>query len=328
MTAVQAPPVPAVRAAGIVKSFGAHRALDGVDLTVPAGSVVGLLGANGAGKTTMVRVLTTLLAADAGRAQVAGFDVAAEPDRVRRCIGLSGQYAAVDGSLTGYENLYLVGRLYGLRKRAAAGRARELLAEFRLEGAAQRRAGTYSGGMRRRLDLAGALVARPAVVVLDEPTTGLDPRSRLETWDMVRDLVGDGTAVLLTTQYLEEADRLADGIVVLDRGRVVARGTADELKSAVGGVQLHLVVAEQSDVDVMRRVLAEVGVRRPVVEDQLRRGHVLVRDGPDEVAEALRRLRARGARVLDVGLHRPDLDDVFLRLTEDGSGPSGKGADR
>jgi ABC-2 type transport system ATP-binding protein len=306
----------AVEAHGIVKSFGEHRALDGVDLLIPQGVVLGLLGSNGAGKTTMVRVLTTLLHADGGWARVAGHDIAAEPGRVRRSVGLSGQYAAVDDNLTGYENLYLVGRLYGLGRRESGRRADELLARFRLDAVRDRRSKTYSGGMRRRLDLAGALVAKPRVVVLDEPTTGLDPRSRMDTWDMVRELVADGASVLLTTQYLEEADQLAGSITVIDRGRVIEQGTPDELKARVGGERLELVVRSPGDLPALAEVLAEVGAGEPVIDAPLRRAHVLVTAGTKAVTEALQRMDARGIRVLEVGLHRPTLDDVFLALTD------------
>ncbi len=221
----------AVRAEGLVKTFGSTRALDGIDLEIPTGTVLGLLGPNGAGKTTAVRILTTLLRPDSGRAWVAGHDVLAEPDAVRRSIGLSGQYAAVDENLTGFENLYMVGRLYGKNKPDARARSRELIGRFRLDEAADRPAKTYSGGMRRRLDLAGALVAEPAVVLLDEPTTGLDPRGRLDTWEVIGELVADGASVLLTTQYMEEADQLADTILVIDHGSVIESGTADQLKA-------------------------------------------------------------------------------------------------
>ncbi|WP_240519403.1 ATP-binding cassette domain-containing protein [Amycolatopsis antarctica] len=306
----------AVRARDIVKTFGAHRALDGVDLDIPSGTVLGLLGPNGAGKTTMVRVLTTLLTPDSGTATVAGHDLATEAGAVRESIGLSGQYAAVDDNLTGYENLYFVGRLYGMKRAAAAARARELLAQFQLEHAGDRLSKTYSGGMRRRLDLAGALVISPPLIVLDEPTTGLDPRSRLNTWDLVRTLVADGTSVLLTTQYLEEADQLADSIVVIDRGRVVERGTADELKNRIGSERLELVLADRADLPVLRTVLREVGAAEPVIDEQVRRGHVLVHVGTKTVTEALRRLDDEGVHVLEVALQRPKLDDVFLTLTE------------
>jgi ABC-2 type transport system ATP-binding protein len=250
----------AVRVEGLTKSFGATRALDGVDLEIPSGTILGLLGPNGAGKTTTVRILTTLLRPDAGRAVVAGYDVVEQPQQVRKAIGLSGQYAAVDENLTGSENLYLVGRLYGLSRKAARARAAELLARFKLTEPAERPSKTYSGGMRRRLDLAGALVSSPQVVVLDEPTTGLDPRGRLDTWSMISELVADGATVLLTTQYLEEADQLADRIVVIDRGRAIAAGTADELKSQVGGERLQVVVARPEQVAFAQQVLADVGI--------------------------------------------------------------------
>jgi len=305
----------AVRAEALVKTFGSTRALDGVDLEIPAGQVLGLLGPNGAGKTTMVRILTTLLRPDSGRAWVAGHDVLANPDAVRRDIGLSGQYAAVDENLTGHENLYMVGRFYGYSRATAKARASELIASFRLTDAADRPAKTYSGGMRRRLDLAGALVARPSVVVLDEPTTGLDPRGRMDTWDVIGSLVRDGATVLLTTQYLEEADQLADTIAVIDQGRVIARGTADELKAQVGGERLELVVAAAEELPVARRVLGEIGADEPTVDAPARRVAVLVDTGPKALMAALRQLDMEHVRVLDVGLHRPTLDDVFLSLT-------------
>jgi ABC-2 type transport system ATP-binding protein len=305
----------AVRTEGLVKTYGATRALDGVDLEIPAGQVLGLLGPNGAGKTTTVRILTTLLRPDSGRAWVAGHDVLADPEAVRRDIGLSGQYAAVDENLTGFENLYMVGRFYGFKRERARVRSRELLADFNLEDAADRPAKTYSGGMRRRLDLAGALVARPAVVVLDEPTTGLDPRGRLDTWEVIGDLVREGATVLLTTQYLEEADRLADRIAVIDKGKVIAEGTSDELKAQTGGERLELVVSYVADLRLAGQVLADVGSDEPVVDEQSRRAGVLVDTGPKALIEALRRLDVDGVTVLDVGLHRPTLDDVFLSLT-------------
>ncbi|MCW2631682.1 MAG: daunorubicin/doxorubicin resistance transporter ATP-binding protein DrrA, partial [Pseudonocardia sp.] len=305
----------AIRAEGLVKNFGATRALAGVDLEIRAGTVLALLGPNGAGKTTMVRILTTLLRPDAGQAWVAGHDVLAEPQAVRRSIGLSGQYAAVDEQLTGYENLYLVARLYGMSRADAKPRAKELLRRFRLQDAAERPAKTYSGGMRRRLDLAGALVAEPAVVVLDEPTTGLDPRGRQETWELISELVADGATVLLTTQYLEEADHLADTIAVIDRGVVIARGTSDELKAQIGGERLELVVARPEQLEVVRTVLAEIGNGEPMIDEHLRRAAVAVDAGPKSMIEALRRFDAEGIEVLDVGLHRPTLDDVFLSLT-------------
>ncbi|WP_326951075.1 ATP-binding cassette domain-containing protein [Amycolatopsis sp. NBC_01307] len=315
------PPEPdiAVRVRGLVKTYGSTRALDGVDLEIPAGRVLGLLGPNGAGKTTTVRILTTLLRPDSGEAWVAGHDVLAEPDAVRQRIGLSGQYAAVDENLTGFENLYMVGRLYGRRKPAARSRARELLARFQLAEAADRPAKGYSGGMRRRLDLAGALVAEPAVVVLDEPTTGLDPGGRLDTWAVIKELVADGTTVLLTTQYLEEADQLADAIVVIDHGRVIARGTADELKAQIGGERLELVVAAAADLPATLDVLRAVGTGEPSGDEHTRRAEILVDTGPKALIEALRQLDGLGVTVQDVGLHRPTLDDVFLSLTGHGA---------
>lgn len=305
----------AVRAEGLVKSFGSTRALNGVDLEIPTGQVLGLLGPNGAGKTTTVRVLTTLLKPDAGSAMVAGHDAVADPDAVRRSIGLSGQYAAVDENLTGFENLYMVARLYGMSRSRSRARARELLARFRLTEDGDRPSKGYSGGMRRRLDLAGALVARPVVVVLDEPTTGLDPRGRMDTWEVISELVDDGTTVLLTTQYLEEADHLADAIVVIDKGKVIARGTADELKNQVGGERLELIVADPADLRSTARVLAEVGSGEPSIEAHTRKADILVDTGPKALIEALRRLDAENILVSDVALHRPTLDDVFLALT-------------
>src|SRR6185437_7346270 len=241
-----------IRASGLVKIYGKVRALDGLDLAVPEGTILGLLGPNGAGKTTAVRILTTLITPDEGHARVAGLDVAREPSKVRAKLGLSGQYAAVDEYLTGYENLDMVGRLYGLSRTAAKERARELLEKFSLSDAGDRPVKTYSGGMRRRLDLAGALVADVPVLFLDEPTTGLDPRSRTEVWEMITELVQGGTTVLLTTQYLEEADQLADNILVIDHGKAIAEGTADELKAQIGGERVEIVLARAQDLAVAR----------------------------------------------------------------------------
>jgi ABC-2 type transport system ATP-binding protein len=305
----------AVRAEALVKTYGSTRALDGIDLEIPTGTVLGLLGPNGAGKTTAVRILTTLLRPDSGRATVAGHDVATEPDAVRRSIGLSGQYAAVDENLTGFENLYMVGRLYGKNKTDARARSRELVSRFGLDDAADRPSKTYSGGMRRRLDLAGALVGKPEVVLLDEPTTGLDPRGRLDTWEVIGELVADGTTVLLTTQYMEEADQLADTILVIDHGKVIEGGTADQLKARVGGERLEIAVAEPGELETATRILAEVGSGEPDVDKHGRKVQVLVEGGPKSLIEALRRLDAENVVVLDVSLHRPTLDDVFLSLT-------------
>jgi ABC-2 type transport system ATP-binding protein len=308
----------AVVVENLVKTYGAVRALDGLDLRVARGSVLGVLGPNGAGKTTCVRVLTTLLKPDSGRAEVVGIDVLAQPARVREVIGLSGQYAAVDEYLTGFENLDMVGRLYHLGRRPARARARELLADFRLDDAGDRPVKTYSGGMRRRLDLAAALVARPQVLFLDEPTTGLDPRSRVEMWQVLADLVAQGATLLLTTQYLEEADRLADSIVVVDQGRVIARGTSDELKSQVGGEVVEVVVSDASRLPDAVRLLAQVGRGTPAVQEHIRRVSVPVagdRPAAAVLVDALRGLDAEGVTVLDVAVRRPTLDDVFLSLT-------------
>ena len=304
-----------ITATGLVKRYGAVTALGGLDLAVPEGTVLGLLGPNGAGKTTVVRILATLLAPDEGEAQVAGIDVRRDPGGVRERIGLSGQYAAVDEILTGFENLDMVGRLYGLGRRRSRERARELLERFSLAEAADRQVKTYSGGMRRRLDLAGALVAEPAVLFLDEPTTGLDPRSRLDMWEVIVELVSGGTTLLLTTQYLEEADRLADDILVIDSGRAIAHGTADALKAEVGGERVELVVQRQEQLEAARDVLARLAIGEVGVEVSARRLTAPVRGGAGVLVEALRELDAAGIDLLDVGMRRPTLDDVFLSLT-------------
>ncbi|MBL1292110.1 ATP-binding cassette domain-containing protein [Streptomyces sp. For3] len=306
---------PAIRAEGLTKRFGSRRALAGVDLEAAPGTVLGVLGPNGAGKTTTVRVLSTLLRPDAGRAWMAGHDVLADPEGVRRSLGLSGQYAAVDEKLTGRENLYLVARLYGLGRRAARVRSGELLAGFDLEEAADRRSGTYSGGMRRRLDLAGALVARPPVVVLDEPTTGLDPRGRADTWRAVRTLVAEGTTVLLTTQYLEEADQLADVIVVIEHGGVVARGSAAELKARVGGERLSLTVTEAWARAATGDILSSLGAHRPELDARTGRFTVTTDHGAETLEYTLGCLRMASIAVRDVVLAPPTLDDAFLALT-------------
>ncbi|BAH52666.1 daunorubicin resistance protein DrrA family ABC transporter ATP-binding protein [Rhodococcus opacus] len=307
--------VDAITAEGLVKKYGKVTALDGVDLAVPSGTVMALLGPNGAGKTTAVRVFTTLLVPDAGRAEVAGLDVVHDARVLRSRIGASGQYAAVDEYLTGFENLEMVGRLYHLGAKRSKARARELLEQFDLVEAGDRPVKGYSGGMRRRLDLAGALVAEPEVLFLDEPTTGLDPRARLALWDVIDNLVARGTTLLLTTQYMEEAERLADQIAVIDHGSVIARGTADELKDRVGGERIELSVREGIDLSVVRDELAPLAAGDILVEENVRRVTVPVSGGADALVEALGRLSNRGVKVFDVGLRRPTLDDVFLTLT-------------
>ena len=305
----------AVFAEGLVKHYKNVRALDGLDLRVPQGSVLAVLGPNGAGKTTAVKILTTLIKADAGRAEVAGIDVFAHPGEVRRRIGVSGQYAAVDEYLTGFENLDMIGRLYHLGRRRSQARARELLTQFDLDDAGDRPAKTYSGGMRRRLDLAGALVADPPVLFLDEPTTGLDPRSRTDMWEVIKRLVSRGTSLLLTTQYLEEADLLADNIIVVDHGVVIAEGTADKLKAQVGGERLEITVSDASRLDQARELLQPLAIGPVAVEQHQRSLLVPVTGGAAVLADALRRLDAERIAVDDIGLRRPTLDDVFLILT-------------
>jgi ABC-2 type transport system ATP-binding protein len=307
----------AVEAEGLVKVYRSRksevRALDGVDLEVREGTVLGLLGPNGAGKTTTVRILATLLKPDAGSARVAGFDVLREAQSVRKSIGLSGQYAAVDENLTGRENLWMVGRLYHLSRTEARTRADELLERFDLVDAATRVAKTYSGGMRRRLDLAAALIGRPRVLFLDEPTTGLDPRSRLGMWDVIRTQVREGATLLLTTQYLEEADELANEIAVVDHGRIIARGTADELKSQVGGERIEVVVHEPDHLERAAQLLAPGG--DGTVEEHTRRVTIAADGGAAQLVDTVRILGDAQIRVDDIALRRPTLDDVFLTLT-------------
>ncbi|HWX74201.1 MAG TPA: ATP-binding cassette domain-containing protein [Solirubrobacteraceae bacterium] len=307
----------AIEVSGVVKRFGDVVALDGVDLLARHGEVVALLGPNGAGKTTLVRVLATLLEPDAGTAQVLGLDVCREAAAVRERIGLAGQYAAVDENLTGLENLTMVGRLYGARRTEAKARGHELLERFDLLDAAGRPTKTYSGGMRRRLDLAAALVARPPVLFLDEPTTGLDPRSRLSLWAVIEGLVAEGTTVLLTTQYLDEADRLADTIAVIDRGRLIAEGTSDDLKDRLGGERLEIHLDVDADPAAAVRALAPMSDELPTPVDGLLR--VNVRERAGAIVEAVRRLSEAGVGVEDLALRRPTLDDVFLALTGHGA---------
>jgi ABC-2 type transport system ATP-binding protein len=277
--------------------------------------VLGLLGPNGAGKTTAVRVLATLLRADAGEVRVLGHDVRTHPDRVRRLIGLSGQYAAVDENLTGRENLWMFGRLYGLASKHSRSRADELLTQFDLADAGDRVAKTYSGGMRRRLDLASALIGQPQLLFLDEPTTGLDPRSRLMMWDVIRTLVRAGSTLLLTTQYLEEADELADQIAVVDHGRIIARGTADELKAQVGGERVEVVVRSAADVEPGRALLASRCGADAIVDEHTRRLTAPARGGASQLMDVIRSFDDAGIAIDDVALRRPTLDDVFLSLT-------------
>ncbi|WP_052852433.1 ATP-binding cassette domain-containing protein [Streptomyces avicenniae] len=310
----------AIAAEGLRKRYGdtgGRAALDGFGMTVPFGTVHGLLGPNGAGKTTAVRALATLLRYDAGHAEICGFDVARQPGEVRARIGLTGQYAAVDEQLSGRQNLVMFGTLYGLGRRRARQRADELLAQFGLTDAAGRGAGKYSGGMRRRLDLAASLVRVPRVLFLDEPTTGLDPRSRNQVWDAVRSLVATGTTVLLTTQYLEEADQLADRISVIDAGRVVAEGTADELKARLGGARVEVVVRDAADLprvaDLLARAAGPGG--RPEVDRDARRASVPVADHVAALTEVVRALHDAGVTVEDIGTRRPTLDEAFLHLT-------------
>ena len=298
---------------GVTKSFGDVRALRGVDVAARQGTVLGLLGPNGAGKTTLVRILTTLMAPDGGHATVAGLDVVRDAAKLRHRIGLAGQYAAVDENLTGLENLTMVGRLYGAPRAQAKARGRELLQRFGLVDAGGRATSTYSGGMRRRLDLAAALVASPPVLFLDEPTTGLDPRGRIDMWETIESLVADGTTVLLTTQYLDEADRLADSIAVIDHGEVIAQGSSDELKGRVGGERLEVSLEAPEQGAAAVDALASMAQERPTVDGDVVCVAVRARDGV--IVEAVKRLSDAGVGVADIALRRPTLDDVFLSLT-------------
>ena len=303
-----------IEATGLVKHYGDVKALDGLDLTVPEGSIVGLLGPNGAGKTTAVNILTTLLRPDAGSATVAGADVLEDPRQVRKLIGLSGQYAAVDENLTGFENLDMVGRLYRLGRSTARTRARALLEEFDLADAADRPVKTYSGGMRRRLDLAGAIVGEPRVLFLDEPTTGLDPRSRTSLWGVIRQLVAGGATLLLTTQYMEEADQLADDIVVIDHGREIAHGDPNQLKALIGDERIELKVATVGEITKAAEVLGRFANGELQIEEESRT-LVAPIDDARAFTRAVGAIEDAGIEVHDVGLRRPTLDDVFLTLT-------------
>ncbi|MEU7277532.1 ATP-binding cassette domain-containing protein [Streptomyces sp. NPDC045431] len=314
----------AVEVRGLVKHYGETRALDGVDLDVREGTVLGVLGPNGAGKTTLVRCLSTLVVPDAGTATVAGYDVVREPRALRRVIGLTGQYASVDEKLSGWENLYMIGRLLDLSRRDARRRADELLERFSLAEAAGRAVLTYSGGMRRRLDLAASMIGRPAVLYLDEPTTGLDPRSRNEVWDEITRLVADGATVLLTTQYMEEAERLAHELTVVDRGRVIAAGRVDELKAKVGGRTLQVRPVDPADLPAMARALADSGL------DGIAGSTVVPEDGllyvpilsDEQLTAVVGLLATRGFGITHIGTHLPSLDEVFLAITGEKSSPA------
>lgn len=305
----------AINVENVIKTYGNVKALNGVDLIATRGKVLGLLGPNGAGKTTLVRILTTLLNPDSGVVQVNGIDVISHPDQVRKIIGLAGQYPAVDEQLTGRENLEMVGQLYHFRRKEAKQRARDLLARFSLEDAADRTIKTYSGGMRRRLDLAASIVARPEILFLDEPTTGLDPRTRMDLWQLIKDLINDGTTLLLTTQYLEEADVLADRIVLIDDGRVAAQGTSDELKAQMASDVLELRVENLGDLARASQAVIPIGSDQPKVDQETGLIILPVQDGAQSLVAAVRALDGENIRIADLSLRRPSLDDVFLSLT-------------
>ena len=319
MTAAAQGTAPAITAEGLTKIYksrsGEVRALDGLDLVVDEGTVLALLGPNGAGKTTTVRILATLLRPDSGRASVLGYDVVNDAQRLRRVIGLSGQYAAVDENLTGRENLWMFGRLYQVSSPNSRARADELLEQFDLSDAGDRPVKTYSGGMRRRLDLASALIGHPRLLFLDEPTTGLDPRSRIGMWDVIRRLVQQGSTLLLTTQYLEEADALANTIAVVDAGKIIARGTADELKSEVGGERVEVIVHDPAQLGTALKVVSDCCLTEATVDDHTRRLTAPAAGGAQQLVSVIRALDDAGIAIDDVGLRRPTLDDVFLSLT-------------
>jgi ABC-2 type transport system ATP-binding protein len=317
---------PAVRCEGLVKTFGDLRAVDGVDIEVPAGQVFAVLGPNGAGKTTMLRMLATLLPVDGGRAEVFGVDVRRRPHVVRQLVGVTGQYASVDENLTATENLWLFGRLQGLSSARAKATAADLLGRFGLEDAAGRPISQFSGGMRRRLDLAASLITRPSLIFLDEPTTGLDPRTRGQMWDTIRELVADGCTVLLTTQYLDEADQLADRIAVIDRGRKVAEGTSDELKSQVGNSTLQLGLADAADLATAAETIRGVLGEAPVLTPEHARVNVPL-DAADRAADVLIALRTAGVSIAAVSVQKPSLDEVFLALTGHDTGDAGNTSD-
>ena len=306
--------IAAVDAAGLVKRFGQLRAVDGIDLRVRQGEIFGVLGPNGAGKTTMLRMLATLLSIDEGRARVFGVDVAREPHRIRQLLGMTGQFASVDEELTASENLWLFGRIQGLKSRDAKASARRLLGQFGLEDAANKQLKQFSGGMRRRLDLAASLITRPPLIFLDEPTTGLDPRTRGQMWDTIRELVSDGCTILLTTQYLDEADQLAGRIAVIDRGRKVAEGTPDDLKTSVGSSTLQLRLAPGADTELARKIVRQVSGTEPVLTPESGGMNVPLASA-DSAADVLIGFREAGVSIASVSVAKPTLDEVFLAIT-------------